>query len=84
MKVGQVKPVGTGLEGFVGWVNLPTRETQGDRPAPQTASEPAEESEQDMFSLTVGFVVRMRKRVTSAQGETTPGSEVPGGKHPKW
>ena len=64
------------------WVipTLPTEETQGDRLAPQIASESAEESEHDMYSLVVGFSVRMLKRAASAQGETTPGSEVPGGK----
>ena len=36
-----------------------------------------------MFSLVAGFVVRMNKRAPSAQGKTTPGSRVPGGKHSK-
>ena len=68
-KVGMEKPVGTGLEGFVDWVNptLPTRETQGDCPAPH-----------------IGFSTRMRKQAMSAQGETTLDSEVPSGKCPKW
>ena len=34
----------------------------------------------DMSNLVVGFVVRMRKRVVSAQGEANPRSEVLGGK----
>ena len=62
---------------------LPTGETQGDRPAPQITSEPAEESEHDMSSLTAGFAMWMHKRAASAQGETTPCSEVLGGKRPK-
>ena len=70
----------------MGWANptLPTRETQGDRPIPQISRELVEKSESDMSSLAVGFAARMRKRATSAQGETTPGFEVPGGKRPKW
>ena len=36
-----------------------------------------------MSSLADRFSMRIRIRVTSAQGETTPGSEAPGGKHPK-
>ena len=36
-----------------------------------------------MLSLAIGFALRMRKRATSAQRETTPGSEVPDGKRPK-
>ena len=36
-----------------------------------------------MSSLDVGFPARMRKRAMSAQGETTPGSKVSGGKRPK-
>ena len=36
-----------------------------------------------MSSLAIGFVAPMCKRAASAQGETTPGSEVSGGKHPK-
>ena len=48
------------------------------------ASDPVEEREEDMSSLVVGFVIRMRKRATSAQGETTPGFEVSGEKRPKW
>ena len=85
-KVRHVKPINTGLEDFMGWANptLPTRETQGDRPIPQISRELVEKSENDMSSLAVGFAARMRKRATSAQGETTPGFEVPGGKRPKW
>ena len=33
-----------------------------------------------MFSLVVGFFAQMNKRAASAQGETTPGYEVSGGK----
>ena len=29
-----------------------------------------------MYSPVAGFTVQMHKRATSAQGETTPGSEV--------
>ena len=36
-----------------------------------------------MSSLVAGFAARMPKRATSAQGETTPSSEVPGDKRPK-
>ena len=35
-----------------------------------------------MSSLAVGFAPRIRKRAASAQGETTPGSEVSSGKRP--
>ena len=48
-----------GLEGFVDWLDL-------------TTSDLAEEMEEDMSSLAPGFAARMRKRVTSTQGETTP------------
>ena len=47
------------------------------------SSEPAKEREGDMSSVATGFVMRMRKWATSAQGETTPGSEVSGNKRPK-
>ena len=47
------------------------------------ASDSAKERENDMSSLTVGFSVRIRRRAASAQGETTPGFEVSGGKCPK-
>ena len=36
-----------------------------------------------MSSLALGFIARMLKRVASSQWETTPGFEVPGGKHSK-
>ena len=36
-----------------------------------------------MSSLASIFAARMPKLAASAQGETTPGSEVLGGKHPK-
>ena len=62
--------VGVGLESFVDWVDL-------------NSSEPAEEREGDMSSLAAGFVAWMRKRAVSAQGETTPDSEVSSGKRPK-
>ena len=48
------------------------------------SSEPAKEREDDMSNLAAGFAMRMNKRAVSAQGETTPDSEVPGSKHPKW
>ena len=47
-----------GLEGFVDWMD-------------PTVSQSAEEREVEMSSLVVGFVARMHKCVTSAQGETT-------------
>ena len=37
-----------------------------------------------MSSLAAGFAARISKRVASAQGETSPGFDVPDGKHPKW
>ena len=46
-------------------------------------SDLAEERQEDMSSLAIGFIARMRKRATSAQGETTLGSEVYGGKRPR-
>ena len=49
-----------GLEGFVDWLDL-------------TTSDLAEEREEDMSSLPLGFAAWMRKRVTSTQGETTAG-----------
>ena len=36
-----------------------------------------------MSSLTLGFFARMRKKVTSSQGETTLGFKVPRDKSPK-
>ena len=48
------------------------------------SSEPAEEREGDMSSLAAGFVALMCKRASSAQGETTLGSEVSSDKRPKW
>ena len=44
------------------------------------SSEPAEERDDDMSSLSTGFTAPMRKRVESAQGETTPDFEVSRGK----
>ena len=46
-------------------------------------SESAEEEEIEMSGLVFGFFARMRKRVTSTQGETAPGAEASGGKSPK-
>ena len=37
-----------------------------------------------MSSLVAGFTVRMRKRIASAQRETTPDSAVPKDKREKW
>ena len=59
------------LEGFVEWVD-------------SIASDSAEEREDDMSSLTVGFVEQMHKQAASAQGETTPGSKVFGEKRSRW
>ena len=67
---GQIKAVETGLEDFVDRLDL-------------TASNPAEEWEEDMYSLAAGFIAWMHKRAASAQGEITPGSKVFGGKHQK-
>ena len=47
------------------------------------ASEPTEEREDDISSLVARFAAQMRKRAVSFQGETTPNSEVSGGKRPK-
>ena len=69
-KVRHIKATDTGLEGFVDWVD-------------PISSESVEERKSDMSTLTVGFVVRMRKRAVSAQGKTTPDSEVSGGNRPK-
>ena len=65
--VTKIKAVGAGLDGYMEWVD-------------SIASDPAEEREDDMSSLAVEFVARMRKRATSSQEETTPGSEVSHGK----
>ena len=46
------------------------------------ASNPAKEMEDNMSSLATRFSALMRKRVASAQGETTPGFEVSGVKRP--
>ena len=69
-KVGHIKATGTGLEGFVDWVD-------------PISSEPAQERDDDMSSLANGFSTTIRKRVASAQGETTPDFEVSSGKRPK-
>ena len=47
------------------------------------SSYPTEEREDNMSSLAIGFAMWMRKRVASAQGETTPSFEVFGRKRPK-
>ena len=47
------------------------------------SSDLVEKMEKDMSSLSARFATRMCKRVASAQGKTTPGSEVSGGKSPK-
>ena len=47
------------------------------------SSESAEEREEDMSSLAVGFTTQILKRAASAQSETTSGSEGPDGKRPK-
>ena len=36
-----------------------------------TTSDPAKEKEEDMSSLTIGFVARIRKRAMSTEEETT-------------
>ena len=50
---------------------------------PQIPSELVKEIEHNISSLIVGFFSRIRKKVASAQGETTPGSGVPNSKRPK-
>ena len=62
-----IKAASAELEGFLEWVD-------------SIASDPAEERENDMFSLAAGFTVWMSKQAVSAQGETTPGSKVSGKK----
>ena len=69
-KGGHTKAAGVGLEGFMDWTD-------------PTASELADEKEDDMSNLVTGFTTRMRERATSSQGETTPGFEVPDDKCPK-
>ena len=68
--IGQIKAIDAGLEGFVDWLD-------------STASDQIEERKEDMSSLVVKFPARMHKREASAQGETTPDSEVSGEKRPK-
>ena len=58
-KVGQIKATRAGLEGFMDWVD-------------PISSEPTKDGEDDMSSLTVGFVAWIRKQAASAHGETTP------------
>ena len=62
-----IKAAGTGLEGFVEWLD-------------SIASDLAKERENDMSSLVAGFATWMRKQAMSAQGETTPSSKVYGKK----
>ena len=69
-KKGKIITIDVRLEGFVDWVD------------PNT-SDLAEEREDNMSSLGVGFSAQIRKRAASAQEETTPSFEVYGGKHPK-
>ena len=70
VSTGQVKAVGVGLEDFVVWLD-------------PHASDLAEEREEDISSLAVGFTARMPKRAVRSQGETTLGSEASGRKRPK-
>ena len=53
-KKGKIIAAGTGLEGFVDWVD------------PTNISHLAEEREDDMSSLVVGFAAWMHKREVSA------------------
>ena len=46
-------------------------------------SESTEEEAAEMSSLVSGFAARIRKQAASAQGVTTPDTEVPDGKLPK-
>ena len=62
-KKGKIIVVDVGLEGFVDWVE-------------PNAMYLTKEREDDMSRLAAGFFVWMCKRVVSAQGETTPTSEV--------
>ena len=48
-----------------------------------TVSESAEEMEDDMLDLVVGFIARMCKRASSSPGETIPGFKVTDGKRSK-
>ena len=48
------------------------------------ATDPAQESEDDISGLTTGLTARMRKRAGNSQGETNLSSEVLNGKRPKW
>ena len=66
-KKGKIKATDAGLEGFVEWVD-------------SIASDSAEERKDDLSNLTARFASRMRKQAASAQGDTTPGSEVSGEK----
>ena len=47
------------------------------------SSDSIEKNEDDMSSLANGFALRMCKRATSIEGETTLGSEASSGKCPK-
>ena len=59
------------------------RENQGVHPILQIANESVEESEDNMSSLVARFFGRMLKHAASAQGETTPDSEILGKKRQK-
>ena len=61
------KGCGTRLEGFMDLVD-------------PMASDLTEEMEDDMSSLVAGFAAQMCKRVANAQWDTTPSSQVFGGK----
>ena len=75
----RVKATDEGLEGFVDWMDL-------------TVSESAKEREAEMFSLTTGFSMRMRKQFSTlmpklsanAHGEATLGSKGLYGKRSRW
>ena len=69
-KKSKIITIGTGLEGFVDWVD-------------PNASDPAKEREDSMSRLAAGFAAQMCKRAASAQGETTLDSEVSNRKCPK-
>ena len=56
---GHINVAGGRLKGFVDWLNI-------------TASDLAEEREEDMSSLVVEFASHMRKRAVSSQRKNTP------------
>ena len=69
-KIGQAKATCEVLEGFVDWTN-------------PGISKSAKEEETEMSGLVSGFTARMRKRTTSAHGETALGVEAFGEKASK-